>query len=177
MVLILVLLMTFTVVGQQQKKAKPAIDYGNNPKARKCIAVNGIKMYYEIYGTGEQLLLLHSNGGSILVEYIKQLKSAEQDAATKNTLKLFEMMTVEPNISLTDLQKIECSVFVIGGDSDAIKPSHTIRIFENIPNAYLWIFPVAGHGTLQRYSLEFNTKVNEFFTQPFHKTMWNDFDQ
>ena len=41
------------------------IDYGSNPAAGNYIDVNGIKIYYEIYGEGEPLLLLHGNGGSI----------------------------------------------------------------------------------------------------------------
>lgn len=32
----------------------------------KYVAVNGVKFYYEIYGTGEPLLMLHGNGGSFL---------------------------------------------------------------------------------------------------------------
>jgi pimeloyl-ACP methyl ester carboxylesterase len=39
--------------------------YGNNPKAGNYVSVNGIKMYYEIYGEGAPLVLLHGNGGSI----------------------------------------------------------------------------------------------------------------
>ena len=41
------------------------IDYGNNPKAGRYINVNGIRLYYETYGTGNPLILLHGNGGSI----------------------------------------------------------------------------------------------------------------
>jgi pimeloyl-ACP methyl ester carboxylesterase len=39
-------------------------DFGNNPKG-KFIFVNGINLYYEIYGDGEPLLLLHGNSQSI----------------------------------------------------------------------------------------------------------------
>lgn len=42
-----------------------AQDYGNNPEAGGYIPLNGIKMYYESYGSGEPLLLVHGNGGSI----------------------------------------------------------------------------------------------------------------
>ncbi|WP_412467106.1 alpha/beta fold hydrolase [Pedobacter sp. KLB.chiD] len=40
-------------------------NYGNNEKAGNYAVVNGIKLYYEIYGSGKPLLLLHGNGGSI----------------------------------------------------------------------------------------------------------------
>ena len=45
------------------KKKEPM--YGNNPAAGHYMQVNGIKMYYETYGKGQPLLMLHGNGGSI----------------------------------------------------------------------------------------------------------------
>ena len=44
---------------------KSQINYGSNPLAGKYVDVNDIKVYYEIYGEGEPLLLLHGNSGSI----------------------------------------------------------------------------------------------------------------
>ena len=43
----------------------PAIPYGNNPAAGKFYDIRGIKMYCEIYGSGEPLLLIHGNCGDI----------------------------------------------------------------------------------------------------------------
>jgi len=40
--------------------------YGNNPQNGHFAELNGIKMYYEIYGSGEPLLLIHGNGQSIV---------------------------------------------------------------------------------------------------------------
>ena len=42
-----------------------SIDYGNNLLAGHYAQVNGIQLYYEVYGTGEPLIMLHGNGGSI----------------------------------------------------------------------------------------------------------------
>jgi pimeloyl-ACP methyl ester carboxylesterase len=39
--------------------------YGSNEQAGKYIDINDIRVYYETYGEGEPLLLLHGNGGSI----------------------------------------------------------------------------------------------------------------
>ncbi len=39
--------------------------YGNNKSAGNYAMANGIKLYYEIYGEGQPLLLLNGNGGSI----------------------------------------------------------------------------------------------------------------
>lgn len=46
-------------------KAISQVDYGSNHLNGKYIEVNDIKLYYEVYGEGEPLLLLHGNGGSI----------------------------------------------------------------------------------------------------------------
>jgi len=45
--------------------AEGQINYGSNSNVGKFIAVNDIKVYYEVYGKGEPLLLLHGNSGSI----------------------------------------------------------------------------------------------------------------
>src|SRR5689334_21773768 len=49
--------------GAQQKKS--AINYGSNAAAGKYITTRGTKFYYEVYGKGEPLLLIHGNSGSI----------------------------------------------------------------------------------------------------------------
>lgn len=47
-------------------------NYGSNKRTGKYCTINGIKIYYETYGTGEPLLLLHGNGQSI-VDFTKQI--------------------------------------------------------------------------------------------------------
>lgn len=47
-----------------KEKEKP-VAYGDNAAAGTYADVNGIKVYYETYGEGEPLVLLHGNGGSI----------------------------------------------------------------------------------------------------------------
>ena len=38
---------------------------GKNKEAGKYVKIRGFNMYYEIYGSGEPLLIIHGNGGSI----------------------------------------------------------------------------------------------------------------
>jgi len=42
-----------------------SINYGDNKEAGNFKKINGINLYYEIYGTGKPLIFLHGNGGSI----------------------------------------------------------------------------------------------------------------
>ena len=39
-------------------------NFGTNSRVGKFADVNGIKLYYEIYGTGKPLVVMHGNGGS-----------------------------------------------------------------------------------------------------------------
>lgn len=43
----------------------PSTPYGNNPQAGAFKKINGVNLYYETYGAGKPLILLHGNGGSI----------------------------------------------------------------------------------------------------------------
>jgi pimeloyl-ACP methyl ester carboxylesterase len=45
--------------------AQTTTPYGNNPAAGHYQLVRGVKLYYETYGQGPPLLLIHGNGGSI----------------------------------------------------------------------------------------------------------------
>jgi pimeloyl-ACP methyl ester carboxylesterase len=45
--------------------AAAAVKYGANAAAGRTFTHDGVKLYYEVYGTGEPLLMVHGNGGSI----------------------------------------------------------------------------------------------------------------
>ncbi|MCS7026579.1 MAG: alpha/beta hydrolase [Bryobacteraceae bacterium] len=47
---------------QARKYATP---YGSNPAAGRTFVHDGVKLYYETYGAGEPLLVVHGNGGHI----------------------------------------------------------------------------------------------------------------
>jgi pimeloyl-ACP methyl ester carboxylesterase len=93
-------------------------------------------------------------------------KSLKTDVE-KNGFKLLRLLMEQPNIPLTDVNKVQAPTLVIGGDHDVIKEEHTMEIYKNIPHAYLWILPNSGHSTPVVYADEFNKKVDAFFKQPF----------
>nr|WP_294899435.1 alpha/beta hydrolase [uncultured Pedobacter sp.] len=90
-------------------------------------------------------------------------------AKEKNSWKVFMLDWTQPNIPLTDLKKIHCPALIISGDHDVITLEHTIKIYQGIPHAYLWILPNSGHATLMEHTEEFNQKVNQFFEGSFVK--------
>jgi len=240
----------------------PKIKYGDNPEAGHYATVNGIKMYYEIYGQGEPLLLLHGNGGSIkghggrieyfkskykviavdsrshgktqdlgdeltyekmtadinallnelkvdscyvwgqsdggilglelamdypkkvkkvavfganikpdtsavypgIVNWVNKSLATEKDA---HHIRLLKLLKDHPNIEYSALSKIKAPVLIMSGDRDAIKLEHTVKIFQNIPKANLFIMPGATHfGSYEKPDL-FNKILEDFFEKPF----------
>jgi len=102
-------------------------------------------------------------------EYHQLKQKTTLNAKEKESFKLLKLLCEQPHIPLTDLNKIMVPSLIIGGDHDVIKVEHTMEIFHNIPNAYLWILPRSGHSTPVVYADEFNKKVDDFFSAPFRK--------
>jgi pimeloyl-ACP methyl ester carboxylesterase len=48
-----------------QFPCKPRIAFGDNKQAAHTVVVDGVRIYYEVYGSGPPLLLIHGNGGDI----------------------------------------------------------------------------------------------------------------
>jgi len=240
--------------------------YGNNPAAGKYYNVLGIRMYCEVYGKGEPLLLIHGNGGNISAfrntipyfskryqviavdsrahgkstdpkdslsfemmaddfnalletmhikktyvigwsdgginalvlamrhpdkviklastganlwpdstalipslwkdmekQYAEQKNKKRTTAKEKNDWKIFLLDYQQPNIPLSALKAIKCPSLIICGDRDLIPIEHTVLIYKNIPDAWLWVVPHSGHPTLIEHRDDFNNKVEEFF--------------
>jgi len=255
-----VLLQLFTILFVASIVARtPTPDYGNNPAAGHFALVNGIRIYYETYGKGTPLLMLHGNGGSISafryqipffekyyhviavdsrlqgksggspdtisynlmasdfngllealkidsayvlgwsdggndglimamnypskvkklaisganiipdstavsatdIEEMKRFVALKQ--ASDTAIALTRMMIYEPDIPYTELRKIKCPVLVMAGDHDMIKPEHTLKIYQSIPQAELSIFPDSNHGVCQQHPELFNQTVITFF--------------
>lgn len=104
--------------------------WGFDDQAGKFADVNGIKLYYEIYGEGAPLLVLHGNGGSIksaagfYPDLVKQYKviaidSRAQGRSTFTNEPLnYDMMASDVNALLEQLH-ID-SVFIWGQSDGAI---------------------------------------------------------
>jgi pimeloyl-ACP methyl ester carboxylesterase len=83
----------------------------------------------------------------------------------KNDWKLFLLDWNQPHISLSALHSIHCPALIICGDHDLISLEHTVQIFQNIPQAALWVVPCSGHATLIEHQDDFNKSVDDFFTK------------
>ena len=68
-----VLFLVFIIAASCNNLTQKQIDYGSNDKVGKFIDINDIKIYYEIYGEGEPILLLHGNADLLKLWYTKSL--------------------------------------------------------------------------------------------------------
>ena len=106
------------------------IQYGNNAKAGHYLSTRGFKMYYEMYGAGEPLLLLHTNGGSIH-KFANQIpffsshykviavdSRAQGKSIDHSDSLTFEMMADDINALLDSLRLDSC--YVIGWSDGGI---------------------------------------------------------
>jgi len=62
---LLLLLLIMAIPAPAVDSSAEEISYGSNPQAGHYASVNGIEMYYEVYGSGAPLLVIHGNGQSI----------------------------------------------------------------------------------------------------------------
>lgn len=62
--LVLALLAVTCVFGAETPK-EPLVAYGSNAEAAHWFEHEGIRLYYEIYGEGSPILMIHGNGSSI----------------------------------------------------------------------------------------------------------------
>ncbi|MCX6300164.1 MAG: alpha/beta hydrolase [Bacteroidetes bacterium] len=114
-----------------QVSKSPTNLFGNDPKHGNYIQNRGFKMYYEVYGQGEPLLMIHGNGGSISnfenqIPYFSkkyQVIIADSRAQGKsidnNDSLSYEMMTDDLNALLEYLHKDSC--YVIGWSDGGIE--------------------------------------------------------
>jgi pimeloyl-ACP methyl ester carboxylesterase len=104
---------------------------------------------------------------AVLPTYSALKARTQKTPQEKDEYKLMRLLAEQPHIPLPDLQKIFCPSLIIGGDHDVIKEEHTMLIYKNIPEAYLWILPGSGHSTPIFYKDDFNKVVDRFFSTPF----------
>ena len=117
---------------QAQKDMSDTVNfpYGNNKGAGKYYNIRGFKMYAEVYGEGQPLLIIHGNGGSInnflyqIPYFSKKYKviiadsRAHGNSIDKGDSLTYEMMA-DDYAALLDMMKID-SADVIGWSDGGI---------------------------------------------------------
>ena len=86
---------------------------------------------------------------------------------TSKERKLNKLMHYEPNIAYSELSKIKCPILIMAGDRDVIRPEHTLKLFQSIPNSQMAIIPGATHGAAWGRKELFLQIAFDFFEKPF----------
>jgi pimeloyl-ACP methyl ester carboxylesterase len=165
-----------------------AQDFGNNPAAGHSFVFNGNRFYYEIYGKGAPLLLIHGNGESIssfkgqIGTFAQHHRVIAMDSRGQGKSELgtavlsYEQMSEDTNALLDHLMLDH--VKVLGwSDGGIIGLLLTIHHPEkvgmlavmgaNLEKSQLAIFPGATHMIPAQDPSRFNSTVLDFFDQPF----------
>ena len=127
---ILFLAFSTAVMAQEGMNFNFDTPYGKNDKVGKYADINGIKMYYEEYGEGKPLLLIHGNGGDIhsmgnQIDYFKKkyhvivADSRGHGKSGLNTDSLTYVQMADDWSDLADYLKLD-SVYVIGWSDGGI---------------------------------------------------------
>ena len=112
--------------------------------------IDDIRMYYEVHGDGDPVLLLH--GGTFA--------GAESWSRTIPAIaRKYQIAPIPENMG-TLLLILEDSL------GKAIRPEHTQELVSAIPNATLRLIDDTDHGAPQVQSETFNTLVLEFLSGP-----------
>ena len=105
-----------------------SIKYGDNKEAGNYKKINGINLYYEIYGTGKPLIFLHGSGGSIRgasgrIEYFKKyfkviaIDSRAHGKSIDTTTKQLTYVQMANDIKIL-LDSLNIDSAVVQGQSD-----------------------------------------------------------
>jgi pimeloyl-ACP methyl ester carboxylesterase len=120
---LLVLLFALILVSCN-RSVKGQVDYGSNSLVGRYMDANDIKIYYEVYGEGDPILLLHGNSGSIktmacqIPELSKHFKviavdSRAQGRSTDSNKEITYALMASDMNELIDKLKLE-SVYLVG---------------------------------------------------------------
>ena len=127
---IILLIIISTNIALSQITFESKTNYGNNEEAGAFVEVNGVKIYYETYGQGSPLVLIHGNGGNIegmkyQIEYFsKKYKVIALDCRGRGKSELgndsltYMNMTRDVN-SLLEYLKLD-SAYIVGRSDGGI---------------------------------------------------------
>src|SRR5476651_309518 len=171
------LLTLFAKFASAQKSDMDTTMYGRNPKVGKYADIRGFKMYYETYGQGEPLLIIHGNGGSInnflyQIPYfaknyhvvIADSRAQGKSVDPADSLS-YEMMTDDLNALLDNLHLKSC--YVIGWSDGGINGlllaiRHPDKVKKlAVTGANLWPDTTAVDPFVYKWAMDENAKLKK----------------
>jgi len=170
------------IIAQTTSSTYDSILLGKNDKVGKFVKTRGINMYYETYGQGEPLLIIHGNGGSInnfvnQVPYFSKSykviladsRAQGKSADAKDSLS-YEMMTDDLNALLDSLHLDSC--YVIGWSDGGINGlllamRHPDKVKKlAVTGANLWPDTTAVDPFIYKWAMGYNAALSKKDSTP-----------
>jgi pimeloyl-ACP methyl ester carboxylesterase len=188
-ILLILITIEVLIISYSKVEAQSPFDttiYGRNAKAGHYLTTRGFKMYYEVYGKGEPLLITHGNGGSIndflyqIPYFSKEYKvivadSRAQGKSTDNDDSLtYEMMADDLNALLDSLNLNSC--YVIGWSDGGINGlllaiRHPDKVKKlAVTGANLWPDTSAVDSYAYNWAMNYNNQLRKQKQTPKVKT-------
>ena len=112
------------------------------------IEVAGLRMWHEVSGEGDPLVLLHGGfvGASSFFAQVPALVEAGYrvhvpDHFSVVHAKMMHMIATEPEIALDTLADITAPTLVLQGDRDEVTVEHSLAVVAALPEARLAVLP------------------------------------
>ncbi len=172
----------FILFASAQSSLIDTTKIGNNEKAGHYVKIRGFNMYYETYGTGEPLLMIHGNGGSIsnfmyqVPYFAKSYKvivadsRAQGKSVDKGDSLSYEMMADDFNALLDTLHLDSC--YVIGWSDGGINGlllamRHPDKVKKlAVTGANLWPDTTAVDPSAHDWALKYNESFEKLKQTP-----------
>lgn len=156
--------------------------YGKNAKLGRYVKTRGFNMYYETYGKGEPLLIIHGNGGSInnflyqIPYFAKSYKVILADSRAQGRSKdagdslSYEMMADDLN-ALLDTLHLD-SAYVIGWSDGGINGlllamRHPEKVKKlAVTGANLWPDTTAVDPFIYNFAMKLNDSIQKLAPNP-----------
>lgn len=182
LLVLMILIYQFATAQQADDSSNDTTLFGRNEALGKFINLRGFNMYYEIYGKGEPLLLIHGNGGSInsfsnqIPYFSKRYKVIAVDSRAQGKSEdlqdslSFEMMADDFSTLLDSLRIDSCYVLGwsdggINGLLLAIRHPEKVKKLA-ITGANLWPDSTAISGADYKWGLSFYDTLDKMPRTP-----------
>ncbi len=108
------------------------------------------------------------------IEMAKYFSTYERMAADKTKIASAKKKAADnafnnPNITITQLNAIEVPFLVMAGDHDIFKLEHTIALYQNLPQASLYIVPDATHISPFEEPELVHSEILRYLAKPYRK--------
>jgi len=166
-------------------QAQDTPSYGNNDKVGKYASIRGFKMYFEQYGTGSPMLIIHGNGGDISnfrnqIPYFSKKyhviladsRAQGKSVDTSDSLS-YEQMTDDLNALLDTLHVDSC--YVIGWSDGGINGlllamRHPDKVKKlAVTGANLWPDTTAVDPWIYQWAVNYNDSLHRAPKTPENK--------